>query len=345
MALLVPPDNPKDESAWLSYFELAHENIESGVSSSHLKNEESYVGHGLSAEALYTSFADYHQMLTHPLMAPGDTLIDVGAGICKGALLAKALKLPVEVISLELVSERVEAAREALLKKELNPAGLIECDLLSETLPKAKHYFLYLPTGILLSKILLELRDYARDSDFYVWCIESHGDLVPTLNQLAPWLELIDDRVELHSLRHDPHLYIFKSSRREIYESENFPKQNEICELLKAGCDLAGLVIRDRDLGATSDYLWLADLKGLSMGVRPQFLQAHYPDREFSWDQVESTLETPSDEFLYWVRARREERYFPKLGQVRKIILSPMPTIEFSIAGRVPLSEANKCRD
>ncbi len=342
MALLSPPPNPTDESAWLNYFALSHEQIESEISQAHLKNEESYVGHGLSAEALYTSFADYYQMLTHPLIRPGDTFVDVGAGICKGSLIAKALDLKIDVLSLELVQERVEAATQALIKKDLSTSGLHVCDLLSESLPRAKHYFIYLPTGVLLSKLLLELRQYCQDSDFYVWCIESHGDLVPTLKHLAPWLELVSDQEKLHSIRHDQALYIFKSSKRQEYESEIFPKQNELCHLLKPQHDQAALIIRDRDLGSQSDYLWLADLKGLSMGVRPQFLQAHFPDREFAWDKIEHILPAPPEQFLAWFKARREEKYFAKLGYVRKIIISPDPIIEFSSAGRIPLIEASK---
>ncbi len=334
--------NPADEQGCLAYFNLCHDEIESHISSDHLKNEESYVGHGLTAEALYTSFADYHQMLTHPLVKSDDIFIDVGAGLCKGSLLAGAIGLKTNVLSLELVAERVEAAKNSARSKGQTTEGYIVSDLLQESLPKGNHYFIYLPTGILLSKVIAELKELAKSEQFYVWCIESHGDLVATLLNLAPGLELYDQCELRSSIRHDQTLYIFKSSKKEQYEREKFPFQNQICQHQRVCDQMAQIVVEDRDLGSEHSYLWLADTKGLSMGVREAHLQAHYPDREFPYRQVREILPTPPEEFSFWVWARRSEKVFSNLGQVRKIIISPTKTIEFSVAGRIPLSEAQR---
>lgn len=333
--------NYQNEAEALQYFGLLHEEIESAISSLHLGNEESYVGHGLTAEALYTSFADYHQMLTHPLIKSSDRFVDVGAGICKGSLLAQALNLPIEVVSLELVSERVEAAKAAANVRGFKTNSFIQSDLLRDKLPKAKHYFIYLPTGILLTKVLRELGEYAREFDFHVWCIESHGDLVPTLKNLAPWLELESDQDQLFSLRHDPSLYIFKSTQRREYARELFQFQNKLCHELSQNMSDAQIVVSDRDLGGAEDYQWLASIEGLSMGVRPGTLQAHYPDREFAWDKIENVLCRCEKKYAHWIKARAESTSFANLGEVRKIIISPTARIEFSSGARLNLEEAD----
>lgn len=326
----------KSEAEWLQHFGLFHEEIETQITGSYHHNE-SYVGHGLTADALYTSFADYYTLLTHPLIRPGDTLVDLGAGVGKATLLARTLNLDLSVLSLEYVRERHLAGVQALERLQLPTHEMICCDLMTTPVPVADHYFIYLPTGVLLAKILAELRERAQTHSFFVWVIESHGDLIPTLMNFAPFLKLHSERIVLESHRHTPFLNIFQATTETTYQSENFPFQNEI-----NSSPHAHLLIEDRDVGADTSYLWLASTKGISMGVRPEHLQVFYPNREFHWGQLRKVIHEAPLELTAWINARERQQKFSGLGEVRKIITAPSPTIEFSQGARLPLEVARQ---
>lgn len=323
-----------NEVEWHRYFGLCHQRIESSISQTY-PSTDSYVGHGLTQEALYTQFSDYLKMFKHPLVKAGQTFVDVGAGLGKGTLLCQALELDLKVLSLEYVWERHRAGKDALKRLNLNSEDMMHVDLMIKPLPQAQHYFIYLPTGPLLSHIIEQLKVMAQTQDFHVWVIESHGDLIPTLKKFAPHLELLSEEIPLDSERHCNKLTIFKSSQRQAYEHEDFTFQNEI-HLKGHGYAL----VEDCDLGSKEAYLWLASLKGISMGVRENHLQVFYPNREFHFNKIQKILDAPPTIFKIWCDIREEQKDFPHLGAVRKIITSPTALIEFSNGTRLPLKEA-----
>lgn len=326
----------KSEAEWLQHFGLFHEEIETKISGSYLQNE-SYVGHGLTADALYTSFADYYTLLTHPLVKAGDTIVDLGAGVGKGTLLARSLNLDLTVLSLEYVRERHEAGLQALKQLKLPHHEMICCDLMTTPVPAADHYFIYLPTGILLTKILAQLKQRAQNHSFLVWVIESHGDLIPTLQNFAPFLRLNPEQIKLDSHRHSPFLSVFTATTDKNYEREIFPFQNEI-----NNSAASHLLIEDCDVGSQAPYFWLANIEGISMGVRPEHLQVFYPNREFHWQQIREVLHKLPTDLTRWVTARQLQQNFSGLGEVRKIITAPRPMIEFSQGTRLPLEVAGQ---
>ena len=78
------------------------------------------------------------------------------------------------------------------------------------------------------------------------------------------------------------------------------------------------------------------------MGVRPEHLQVFYPNREFHWSQIRKVIHEVSSELKEWIDARERQQNFFGLGEVRKIITSPMPVIEFSQGARLPLEVARQ---
>jgi hypothetical protein len=160
---------------------------------------------GLEDEALSTSFCDYYTIYQD---LEGN-LIDYGAGYCKGSLLFQALGHK-QCMSYEVLSTRINYAKECLRKNNLSLEYIFKRDLLTGPVPIGKNYLIYQPLGKLFFRLLNHLLMIKQNTFFYI--IESHGDVLTYLDNLKCFEKL--NEFDSQSLRHvaGVHKYLFKPS-------------------------------------------------------------------------------------------------------------------------------------
>ena len=100
------------------------------------------------------------------------------------------------------------------------------------------------------------------------------------------------------------------------------------------------LVIEDQDIGMNKKYFWLASTYQLKNSLKNNY-QATFPERSFSIEQISSIIKADAS-LNKWRELRFQDGPFYSFGKIRKIIISPKKSIEFSIKGRVLLDELNK---
>ena len=291
------------------------------------EKDETYRGLFLNPEALFTSYKDYQNILE--TLQENETLVDIGAGIGRGSLIAPSLNR--KCLSLEVVKERIKASNAN------NQEDLIHIDLLKEPLPQANAYFLYQPVGNFLFHILGQLLRFSAQRKIKLFVIESHGDLIPFLSSSGPWLELKEKR-PLVSERHDQSLYVFESrdpsmvskfihdllnffqeiKDKEFYPFQNIPKEffNWLLIQLRSQRDL-DLLIKD-DTG-----IWLSSCLTMDKGIEKETLQSYYPFRIHPFKEILAIVKAPKE--LINIRERR----FLK-EDVRKIFIFPTPSFSKS---------------
>lgn len=265
---------------------------------------------GLGAAALYTSFADYQQLFER-LPSTVHHVADLGAGVGKLAPIWKAIRPEGEVSLIELVSSRIDAAREMSSLLNLNSVHLIQADLLLASLPKAEAYFIYLPVSKVLERILWQIEQ--RGEECYLVAIESHGNLYDRLS-VVPGLELIE-KIELFSERHNPfgHIYHYKPLKRT-------PSLMELA--LQASFQDKVLVIEERKkqwLGLSSDLVWSSKTE----------LLLKFPPRTIKSDTLVNILEKTDFENQvqsYLQMMKEESPYEGSL--IRKIWITPQLVLE-----------------
>jgi hypothetical protein len=168
--------------------------------------EELYRDH--NHEALLTSYLDYHQIFLD--MGPNKTLIDLGAGYCRGSLLALDPQYKVRCLSYELAKSRIEGA----LK---HSHDIFNQDITDENfvLPKCEALFLYMPTGKILNSILKKIiKSTLENCVLYV--IESHGDFVDNLRFYSDFLVEMDSELKVSTQRHASKIYKFKLTNLDL---------------------------------------------------------------------------------------------------------------------------------
>lgn len=159
----------------------------------------------LTNEALSTSYFDYYKIFK--FLGGGKTLIDLGAGFCRGTLLAHLLNENLRCISLEIDHSRIQPAKSFLSTRSKD---LIQGDIFGPSLPglqQADALFLYLPAGKLFYQILKHLLEGKRS--LIIIAIESHGQLIPHLD-LFP--SLFKHKMVLAQTavdRHDRNIYVY----------------------------------------------------------------------------------------------------------------------------------------
>lgn len=151
--------------------------------------ENSELYGGLEEQALSTPFKDYFTILND--LSAKDSLVDMGAGYCKGEVLALALESKVSVRSLEVSPERLEYAQKWATQLNLDFKSNETFDILSRELPLADAYFVYLPLGALILKPLERLlRAGEKGHSFCLYVVESHGDMFDFFEGLSHWFKL-----------------------------------------------------------------------------------------------------------------------------------------------------------
>jgi hypothetical protein len=233
------------------FFKVDYEKSEKGIT-----RTEQYIYPGLKDSALLTSYLDYFQIYGD--VPIGATIVDLGAGYCRGSMLFNNLK-DKRCISVECEESRVEAALSS------SPEDIIVADLLDKKfeLPLSEYYFIYLPVGVVLYEIIKKVIDQKIEATFYI--IESHGDLVNYLLMQSEIFTLVDKPFKTSVVRHDPFIYKFRSKRVTIQpDSLSFENDMALWHLFNHDKNLK-LEIESSIPGRTSKSKWFGVLLGSTL--------------------------------------------------------------------------------
>ena len=166
---------------------------------------------GLDHRALLTSYLDYFQVLSD--IPKNESLIDLGAGFCRGTLLSHKMKLA-RCISIESYAPRISQSVLAIQKMGGDQNDIIQADLNHYSLPKAYGYYLYFPKNECLDVMLKQIIKHSiKDKPCYLYVCESHGDLISYIDSLDETEVLKKMKVSLP--RHNDYIYKFKIERKD----------------------------------------------------------------------------------------------------------------------------------
>lgn len=290
---------------WDSLCSFDYKEIES--QNSHL--DDSLYPH-LGPAALYTSFADYHQLLEF-LPKTVKHIIDLGAGVGRIAPIWKSLVPDGEVTLVELVESRHKASVQMIKNLNLNSVNALQQDLLSFDLPSAGAYFIYLPVSSVLERIIDEIS--LKGKECYVIAIESHGNLY---DRFQSWkgLELLDKK-ELYSQRHNPFGHIYKYTPAD-------KEKDVFSHALSSSYQDKVITIKEKNgewIGSSFDLVWSSKdeilLKCPPRSVKKDSLQSVKDLSEFS-SHIQSLLKI----------MKQDKEYEGSL--IRKIWITPNLRLE-----------------
>ncbi len=309
-----------------------------------LDEEEAY-GDGLTgAQALYTDYRDL-LIIHNDLRERGLTsFADLGAGNCRSKILFDYLDSPFISAAYEFAHERIEGAkkcyRDLNLKDEKN---FFNQDLRSCDLSSYESFLIYLPVGETLDHVIEKLKVMSLKSTPLLYVIESHGDLIPYLEDRLPHLHLLK-KEELHGDRHDPFLRIYQleNSQAQIEREEALKEKATKASMDSGGFSLSGLKVWElwfifslfredsyaQFLVREDNFKWLASVEKWTYGIQKDTLETHYPYRIHHLNQLQAILWPPSP-FKEYVKERRD-LFKPPLSALRKIIVSPKAALEFA---------------
>lgn len=325
----------------------------------HKRQEEFYTHQGLESQALNTSYKDFYQLgKLLPEGPDSQVFIDIGAGFARSKLLFSLFFPQYKVIAIEGVKERIEQAKICARAWEIDSSDFIYADLWQTPLPKGDIFFLYFPTGRLLFHLLRQLKKMALSRQITLVAIESHGDLLPTLEWACPWL-IKCDNISSASLRHHSEIIVYRSilpeqmsyfvkdeqellhdlfhrlDQKGSFIFKNIREKQQVLSTLALEDDSWDLIIEDQDVGG-KPYFWSGSSKDLGLSIKRGYYHLNYPPREIPFQKIKGLLSLPPA-FKVWQKARLEDKEIDNVGKVRKIILTPKPQIEFSQRGRLPL--------
>lgn len=161
---------------------------------------------GIDPRALLTSYVDYFKILS--CLSKHETLVDIGAGYCRGSLLSCELNLA-PCLSIEFVQLRAQRALDLLGQKVI----FIQ-NLENHPLPKADSYYLYFPRGKVLDQILKQIITFQAD----IFVCESHGDVMDYLDGLG-FVKRSSFRAALP--RHHSHIVRYSAPEQKVGLSWN----------------------------------------------------------------------------------------------------------------------------
>lgn len=295
--------------------------------------KESYTDNEINMCALNTSYADWFLLLSR--LSPSHPLVDLGSGYSKGSIISSLYPQLCKVESFEYIKERVDSTRESLKENNLESNHIHHCDL-RDFFPKAKRYFLYLPTGELVHSILRRIEKLAKSEEIEIYAIESHGDLINFIAKES-WL---DQQVftKIKTPRHDNNIYLFKSknvdttnegiNEREKHLAQIFdqiksqevqiPPYQYFYDFKNSAQDFDQILFQD-ERGE-----WIGDLKGAQLCLldnkRPH-LELAYPKRRIPYT-VAKKLIRPNESLRESISRRHKDE------GIRKIYIRPRFFIE-----------------
>lgn len=162
----------KADQKWDAFFMLPSQNL--------ITQAEPHLYPDIELEALQTSYNDYFQIIQD--LSSGSILCDLGAGHGRGSFLAHNLKFN-NVYSIELSMERIHSAWQSCEKLGIAKDYFIQADILETDLSRFDAFYLYFPKTPQFLSFFKKLKAYNREFTFYV--TESHGDMIPFLNNLS----------------------------------------------------------------------------------------------------------------------------------------------------------------
>lgn len=269
----------------------------------------------LNPIALYTSYEDLANIIQGPWVT--GSWIDLGAGVGLSSLMYAYLFPDRKSIAIESDKARALAGIKVRDSLKLYNCQFINDDLETCPIPEGETYFLYFPTGMVLDRILSELR--LKEKFERLIAIESHGDLLPRLKK-ERWLRPIGE-IPLITPRHHHEAIVFERVEAPI---DHGPHQISYLNKL--------LLIQDEDYSQ-----WIGESRGMEWLNGDQYQLVH-PPRTINWKQVQRIMdEEELDERCHFlVKLRRLSplvfRAKEELveGSIRKIVVSPCFRVELS---------------
>jgi len=327
---------------------LCFQLIEKGLQESAYEYSESYISEALECQALNTSYLDFIQIFSYLNLTEKDHFIDIGAGYGRSALLINLLYPQAQVTAIEHVKERVEVAKNVGRSLQL-PTSSFHCqDILDKdySLPLGNYYFLYLPLGKLLHKVLYDLKAKALQNHFTLVVIESHGELVNRLKKES-WLDEVQTNLTTIAPRHDDKIYLFKSNSKELANGQS--KLQSLEDKFFSSKSSFQIEIKDKDLNNDQQYIWSASSQNMIFNLIDSdkvCIDLSTPPRTINIEQIQS-FESKKVPPFYKEREENNEIILrlknedsaKKAGWIRKIIIHPKMIIEFSELGRIPYNQ------
>jgi SAM-dependent methyltransferase len=309
---------------------------------------DSYIDDKIKSLALQTSYLDFIQIFTFLDLKPNEHFIDIGAGYGRSSFLINMLFNKTRSTAIEHVRSRVQASKDAAIKYHI-PLRSFQCeDILKSdyTLPIGEYYFLYLPIGNLLFKVLNDLKSKAHTKSFKIIAIESHGELINRLEK-EKWLSQGPCELESISPRHDNKVYIYEVNRNGLSTADSLLQKIERLHFLKESN--FQILIRDKDINSNDSYIWSASSKELEFNLlndKEIKLDLKYPQRSIKIKDIVDIDNSTYPPFYFErennlnIRIKTIQNSNLRIaGYVRKIITSPLLIIEFSSIGRVSHSD------
>ncbi|MCF8058886.1 MAG: hypothetical protein K9K67_06305 [Bacteriovoracaceae bacterium] len=314
---------------------------------------ESYSDGFTGATALFTGYQDFLSIHDDLIKRNLTSIGDLGAGNCRSKILFDFLKAPFQTFAYEFVPERVTAAINCYQKLSLSDVDtIIQADLKTHELPLLDAYFIYLPVGKTLKKIIQQLKVLSTQKPLTLYVIESHGDLLNYLEDQLCALERVGE-LPLKGVRHYPNIVIYH-----LFDSSEQIKNERtlLVKSIEALKDHQGFSLKNlrpwqkfylfdtymesfslQFLISEEDKSWLASIEDWQYGVQRGTIETKHPFRIHNLDQINAIVEPPKS-WLTYVDERRDT-FQPPLSTIRKILISPEAAIERANGALEPVSE------
>lgn len=281
---------------------------------------------GLSSEALLTSEQDF--LAIFEALPQIQYWVEPGSGHGLGPILFAERFPSKKSVGIEFEKARFDESIKVRDMKNLSNVEFHHWDLLYHDLPLGDAYFLYMPTGMVLDRMLDQLSHSSHD--FVLIVIESHGDLIPRLNKES-WLKC-QMEIPLSSVRHYQNAVVFRKAGlpTESLHSYSFKKNY--------------FLIEENDsstwLGESFDLEWQRDEEYL-LKTPPRTIYSNQVKKILTLNQIEPGLHCALElRKLGELKVETLDGDFT--GSLRKIFVSPSFKLEISSGAQVEWSQIKK---
>jgi hypothetical protein len=306
------------------------------------KDKESYSDGLTGADALFTSYQDFLTIHDDLIKRNFKSFGDLGAGNCRSKILFDLIKAPFSSFAFEFVPERISAARSCYQSLGLaDNEGLIEANLKHCQLPLLDAYFIYLPVGETLKRIIQQLKIHSIKKTPFLYVIESHGDLINYLEDQLPTLKKIEE-LPLVGTRHHPNINVYQltSCSEQLEREDELIKKSQEALISQRGFSLQELKTWEKYFlfytyqeSSSLQFIvkeenssWLASIEGWQYGIKQGTVETKFPYRIHQLEQLVAITE-PQEGWLQFVEERRDT-FKPPLSSIKKLIFAPEAALE-----------------